>query len=95
MSQMVRGGSCATRRSFFYLKADQFEFLEERRLKDLVKTLSEFIGFPNEVFVEKSNEKKMTDSEDRESAAGYLSPQKDTEIVTGGSSVARRSFVPC
>ena len=44
------------------------EFLEERRLKDLVKKHSEFIGFPIELYVEKSNEKEVTDSEDEEEA---------------------------
>merc|ERR1712159_270054 len=48
------------------LKEDQSEFLEERRLKDLVKKHSEFIGFPIELYVEKSNEKEVTDSEDEE-----------------------------
>ena len=33
-----------------HLKEDQTEFLEERRLKDLVKKHSEFIGFPIIVF---------------------------------------------
>merc|ERR1712078_485157 len=51
-----------------YLKEDQSEFLEERRLKDLVKKHSEFIGFPIELYVEKSNEKEVTDSEDEEEA---------------------------
>merc|ERR1712061_66025 len=41
-----------------YLKEDQSEFLEERRLKDLVKKHSEFIGFPIELYVEKSEEKE-------------------------------------
>merc|ERR1712113_1130160 len=45
---------------------DQSEFLEERRLKDLVKKHSEFIGFPIELYVEKSKEKEVTDSEDDE-----------------------------
>merc|ERR1719261_201002 len=36
------------------LKEDQSEFLEERRLKDLVKKHSEFNGFPIELYVEKS-----------------------------------------
>merc|ERR1712199_133897 len=45
---------------------DQSEFLEERRLKDLVKKHSEFIGFPIELYVEKSKEKEVTDSEDEE-----------------------------
>merc|ERR1712139_185937 len=52
----------------YYLKEDQSEFLEERRLKDLVKKHSEFIGFPIELYVEKSNEKEVTDSEDEEEA---------------------------
>ena len=48
--------------------ASRSEFLEERRLKDLVKKHSEFIGFPIELYVEKSNEKEVTDSEDEEEA---------------------------
>lgn len=40
------------------------EFLEERRLKDLVKKHSEFISFPIELSVEKSTEKEVTDSDD-------------------------------
>ncbi|KAF4654493.1 heat shock protein 90 [Perkinsus olseni] len=48
------------------LKEDQTEFLEERRLKDLVKKHSQFIGFPIELYVEKSTEKEVTDSEDEE-----------------------------
>merc|ERR1712227_296704 len=42
------------------------EFLEERRLKDLVKKHSEFIGFPIELYVEKSKEKEVTDSDEDE-----------------------------
>jgi len=47
-----------------HLKEDQLEFLEERRLKDLVKKHSEFIGFPIELYVEKSKDKEVTDSDD-------------------------------
>jgi molecular chaperone HtpG len=46
------------------LKDDQQEFLEERKLKDLVKKHSEFIGFPIELMVEKTTEKEITDSDD-------------------------------
>merc|ERR1712048_1500631 len=49
-----------------HLKEDQTEFLEERRLKDLVKKRSEFIGFPIELYIEKSSEKEVTDSEEEE-----------------------------
>ena len=41
-----------------YLREHQSESVEERRLKDLAKKHSEFIGFPNEWYVEKS--KTMT-----------------------------------
>merc|ERR1712207_77962 len=40
-----------------YLKEDQSELLEERRLKDLVKKHPEFIGFPIELYVEKAEDK--------------------------------------
>ena len=46
------------------LKEDMQEYLEERRLKDLVKKHSEFISFPIELQVEKSTEKEVTDSDD-------------------------------
>jgi len=48
------------------LKEDQQEFLEERRLKDLIKKHSEFIGFPIELMVEKTTDKEVTDSDDEE-----------------------------
>jgi len=49
-----------------HLKEDQTEFLEERRLKDLIKKHSEFIGFPIELYCEKSEDKEVTDSEAEE-----------------------------
>jgi len=48
------------------LKEDQAEFLEERRVKDLVKKHSEFIGFPIELYVEKSTDKEVTDSDEED-----------------------------
>ena len=47
-----------------HMKEDQLEFIEERRLKDLVKKHSEFIGFPIELLVEKSTDKEVTESDD-------------------------------
>ena len=52
------------------LKEDMQEYLEERRLKDLVKKHSEFIGFPIKLFVEKETEKEVTDDEEEEEAEG-------------------------
>ena len=51
-----------------HMKEDQLEFIEERRLKDLVKKHSEFIGFPIELLVEKSTDKEVTESDDEEDA---------------------------
>jgi molecular chaperone HtpG len=48
------------------MKTDNTEFLEERRIKDLVKKHSEFISFPIKLLVEKTNEKDVTDDEDDE-----------------------------
>merc|ERR1719326_2424407 len=46
------------------MKEDMAEYLEERRLKDLVKKHSEFIGFPIKLYVEKTAEKEETDDDD-------------------------------
>jgi molecular chaperone HtpG len=48
------------------MKTDNTEFLEERRIKDLVKKHSEFISFPIRLMVEKTNEKEVSDDEDDE-----------------------------
>merc|ERR1711871_1383127 len=47
-------------------KEDMKEYLEERRLKDLVKKHSEFIGFPIKLYVEKTTEKEVEDDDDDE-----------------------------
>lgn len=49
-----------------YLKDDQLEYLEERRLKDLVKKHSEFISYPISLWTEKTTEKEISDDEDEE-----------------------------
>lgn len=58
-----------------HLKEDMLEFLEERRLKDLVKKHSEFIGFNISLLTEKTEEKEVTDDEEEEEAEGEEKPK--------------------
>lgn len=57
--KLARGTSIVLR-----MKEDQLEFLEEKRLKDLVKKHSEFIGYPISLWVERSTEKEVSDDEE-------------------------------
>jgi molecular chaperone HtpG len=49
-----------------YLKEDQLDYLEERKLKDLVKKHSEFISYPISLWTEKTTEKEVSDDEDED-----------------------------
>ncbi|OIT00286.1 PREDICTED: heat shock protein 83-like [Nicotiana attenuata] len=61
-----------------YLKEDQVEYLEERRIKDLVKKHSEFISYPIYLWTEKTTEKEVSDDEDEK---GKKEQEGDVEEV--------------
>ncbi|CAB9526840.1 shock protein 81-1 [Seminavis robusta] len=62
------------------MKEDMSEYLEERRLKDLVKKHSEFIGFPIKLYTEKTTEKEVTDDDDDEEEEGDDDKPKVEEV---------------
>ena len=66
------------------MKEDQLDYLEERRIKDLVKTHSEFVGFDIKLWIEKTEEKEVEDDDEdeEEDAAAKKEGEDDDDAPT-------------
>merc|ERR1712080_505941 len=53
-------------RIVLHLKEDQADYLDDKKIKDIVKKHSQFIGYPIRLMVEKEREKEVSDDEEEE-----------------------------
>merc|ERR1712144_74051 len=49
-----------------HMKEDQQEYLDEKRIKELVKKHSQFVNYPISLWIEKTTEKEVSDDEDED-----------------------------
>lgn len=67
-----------------HIKEDQMEFLEENKIKEIVKKHSQFIGYPIKLLVEKEREKELSEDEAEEEKKEEPSEEEKPKIEDVG-----------
>jgi len=63
-----------------YMKEDQAEYNDEKKIKEIVKKHSQFIGYPIKLLVEKERDKEISDDEEEEKKEGEEEKPKIEEV---------------